>query len=165
MCRLIESEATKGMDDAYFTALAFDLELGRDRGIDATLKQFELDALVLPASESTTTTPPAIAGYPIVTSEFLCANPSSILSLIRIIIVPLGFFAENTTIESAGPLTVYPAPGVPFGFSFWGTAFSEFDLIGMAFALEQKTMSTGRLGRLAFEAAIPKTQLSDVVGK
>ena len=86
----------------------------------------------------------AIAGYPIVT-------------------VPLGFYPDNVTIGSAGPLTVYPAPGVPFGLSFLGTAFSEFDLISFAFAYEQKTHT--RLQRKAFPAAIPTTQLSDIVGK
>ena len=87
---------------------------------------------------------PAIAGYPIVT-------------------VPLGFYPNNVTIGSAGPLTVYPAPGVPFGLSFLGTAFSEFDLISFAFAYEQKTQT--RLERRVFPAAIPTTQLSDIVGK
>ena len=77
--------------------------------------------------------------------------------------VPLGFYPDNVTIAPAGPLTVYPAPGVPFGLSFLGTAFSEFDLIGFAFAYEQKTQT--RLARKAFSAAIPKTQLQDVVGQ
>jgi amidase len=77
--------------------------------------------------------------------------------------VPLGFYPANVTIGSAGPLTVYPAPGVPIGLSFLGTAFSEFDLISFAFAYEQKTQT--RLARKAFAAAIPKTQLIDIVGK
>lgn len=59
-------------------------------------------------------------------------------------------------------MTVYPAPGVPFGLSFLGTAFSEFQLVGFAFAYEQKTQT--RLARKAFPAAIPKTQLKDVIG-
>ena len=77
--------------------------------------------------------------------------------------VPLGFFPENVTIRSAGPLTIYPAPGAPFGLSFLGTAFSEFSLVGLAFAYEQETQT--RLARKAFAAAIPKTQLKDVIGK
>ncbi|KAJ3751165.1 amidase signature enzyme [Lentinula detonsa] len=137
----IASEATTGFTDAYFQSLAFDHELGGAQGIDAALKMFDLDALVLPA-QGLTTVPAAIAGYPIVT-------------------VPLGFFPSNVTIGSAGPETVYPAPGVPFGLSFLGTAFSEFDLIGFAFAYEQKTKT--RLERRAFPAAIPKTQLKDVM--
>ncbi|KAF5372556.1 hypothetical protein D9758_005184 [Tetrapyrgos nigripes] len=140
---LIESQATSGKDAAYFQALAFDHELGRTRGIDAALQHFRLDALVLPAP-GFTTSPAAVAGYPIIT-------------------VPLGFYPDNTTIQSAGPLTVYPAPGVPFGLSFLGTAFTEFNLIGFAFAYEQKTHT--RLARKAFPEAIPKTQLANVIGK
>ncbi|KAF9078324.1 amidase signature enzyme [Rhodocollybia butyracea] len=112
----IESEATTGMNAQYFASLAFDRELGATSGIDAALKENNLDALLLPAG-GLTTVPAAIAGYPIVT-------------------VPLGFYPENVTIDSAGPLTVYPAPGVPFGLSFLGTGFSEFDLVGFAYAYE-----------------------------
>ena len=79
------------------------------------------------------------------------------------IVVPLGFYPNNITIALAGPETVYPAPGVPFGLSFLGTAFSEMDLISFAFAYERKTQT--RLGRRAFLEAIPKTQLVDVIGK
>ncbi|KAF8188069.1 amidase signature enzyme [Pholiota molesta] len=140
---LIESEATTGRNATFFQSLAFDKDLGATRGIDAVLKEHNLDALILPAP-GFTTVPAAIAGYPIVT-------------------VPLGFYPANVTIGSAGPLTVYPAPGVPIGLSFLGTAFSEFDLIGFAFAYEQKTQT--RLARRAFPAAIPKTQLRDIVGK
>lgn len=50
---------------------------------------------------------------------------------------------------------------IPFGIAFMGTAFSEFKLIGFAFAYEQATHT--RLKRLAFPAAIPKTQLVDVI--
>ncbi|KAH8112419.1 amidase signature enzyme [Phellopilus nigrolimitatus] len=140
---LIESESTNGFNSTYFQALAFDKELGATRGIDAALQAHNLDALILPAP-GFTTVPAAIAGYPIVT-------------------VPLSFYPDNVTIQSAGPLTVYPAPGVPIGLSFLGTAFSEFDLVGFAFAYEQQTKT--RLARLAFPAAIPKTQLKDVIGQ
>lgn len=58
---------------------------------------------------------------------------------------------------------MYPAPGVPIGLSFLGTAFSEFSLISFAFAYEQATHT--RLARRAFPAAIPTTQLADIVGK
>ncbi|KAJ7714153.1 amidase signature enzyme [Mycena metata] len=141
--QLIAAEATDGFDAAYFAALAADHELGSTQGIDFVLKKFNLDALVLPAP-GFTTAPAAVVGYPIVT-------------------VPLGFFPDNVTIGSAGPETVYPAPGVPFGLSFLGTAFSDFELVGFGFAYEQKTQT--RLARLAFPAAIPKTQLKDVIGK
>ncbi|KAJ3819994.1 amidase signature enzyme [Lentinula raphanica] len=141
--QFIDSEATTGYTDAYFQSLTYDYELGGAQGIDAALEMFDLDALVLPA-QGISATPAAIAGYPVVT-------------------VPLGFFPSNVTIGSAGPETVYPAPGVPYGISFIGTAFSEFDLIGFAYAYEQRTKT--RLGGKAFPAAIPKTQLRDVIGK
>ncbi|KAH7881680.1 amidase signature enzyme [Phlebopus sp. FC_14] len=140
---LIESEATTGFNSSYYDSLAFDKELGATRGIDAALEMWTLDALVLPAP-GYTTVPAAIAGYPIVT-------------------VPLGFYPDNVTIQSAGPNTVYPAPGVPIGLSFLGTAWSEYALIGFAYAYEQKTQT--RLMRKAYEAAIPTTQLCDVMGK
>ncbi|KAJ7875649.1 amidase signature enzyme [Mycena leptocephala] len=137
----IVSEKTNGFGAEYFAALAANHDLGGTRGIDSVLKNFNLDALVLP-SPGVTPRPAAVAGYPIVT-------------------VPLGFYPDNVTI-GGGPHTVYPAPGVPFGLSFLGTAFSDFELIGFGFAYEQKTQT--RLARKAFAAAIPKTQLKDVIG-
>jgi amidase len=75
--------------------------------------------------------------------------------------VPLGFQPDSVVPTPANP-TIANAPGIPFGISFMGTAFSEFKLISYAFAYEQKTHN--RLKRLAFSAAIPKTQLKDVIG-
>ena len=49
--RFIASENTT-VDQAYFDALAADKDLGQTRGIDATLKKFKLDALILPSSGS-----------------------------------------------------------------------------------------------------------------
>jgi amidase len=65
--------------------------------------------------------------------------------------------------ESHGGKTFNPAPGIPFGLCFFGTAFSDFDLIGFGYAYEQKTKT--RLQRKAFPAAIPTTQLRDIVGR
>ncbi|KAJ4471105.1 amidase signature enzyme [Lentinula edodes] len=132
---LIKSQATNGRDEIYGKALARNLELGATRGIDAVLKEYNLDALVLPAKD--THTPAAIAGYPTVT-------------------VPLGFFPEDEPMKYDGPV-VYPAPGMPFGLTFIGTAFDEYALIGMAYAFEQKTKV--RTSRRAIAEAIPKTQL------
>lgn len=74
----------------------------------------------------------------------------------------MGFQPDEVTPTPAEP-TISVAPGVPFGISFIGTAFSEPQLIGFAFAYEQATQH--RLKRLAFPEAIPKTQLKDVIGK
>lgn len=77
--------------------------------------------------------------------------------------VPLGFYPDNVTTIRTGPQIFYPAPGVPFGLSFLGTAFSDFELIGFGYAYEQETKT--RLARRAFPAAIPTTQLGDIVGR
>lgn len=56
------------MDDAYFAALAADADLGRTRGIDATLQKFNLDAILLPTN-GFVSGPAAIAGYPVITGS------------------------------------------------------------------------------------------------
>ncbi|KAK4705108.1 amidase, partial [Phenoliferia sp. Uapishka_3] len=64
---LMRAVQTTGKDtQAYADARFADLDIGRTRGIDAVLKKYNLDALVLP-SEGFATAPAAIAGYPIVT--------------------------------------------------------------------------------------------------
>jgi amidase len=86
---------------------------------------------------------------------------TTIISLTSIDVVPLGFLPPNTTLSPANP-TRATGPNMPFGISFMGTAFSEFQLISYAFAYEQATHN--RLKQLAFAEAIPKTQLSDILG-
>ncbi|KAH7334049.1 amidase signature enzyme [Rhizoctonia solani] len=137
----IESEATSGYNPEYYDALRENYELGRQRGIDGALKAHKLDALLLPTNGHASS-PAALAGYPIIT-------------------VPLGFHPNDTVVGWVGPNTVFPAPGLPFGLSFLGTAYSEPSLIGFAYAYEQRTHT--RLKRLAYEEAMPKTQLQDVV--
>ncbi|KAJ8517688.1 hypothetical protein ONZ45_g5133 [Pleurotus djamor] len=137
---LTESQATLGFNATYLAALRHNHDLGRTRGIDAVLRKYRLDALVVPANVASG--PAAIAGYPIVT-------------------VPMGFFPADTLTKSTGPHTIYPGPGIPFGLSFVGTNFSEFKLIGMAYAYEQKTRT--RLEKRASEEAIPRTQIRDVL--
>ncbi|KDQ56681.1 hypothetical protein JAAARDRAFT_36172 [Jaapia argillacea MUCL 33604] len=139
--RFIQSETTEHGDE-YYEAVAADYELGRTRGIDAVLTQYNLDAYIV-ATDGIASTPPAIAGYPAIN-------------------VPLGFQPDSVTPTAAEPI-VKLAPGMPFGISFIGTAWSEYKLIGYAYAYEQATQN--RLKRLAYEAAIPKTQLVDVIGK
>ncbi|KAG8758455.1 hypothetical protein FRC12_010009 [Ceratobasidium sp. 428] len=59
---------TSGYNSSYYNALYNDYDVGRTRGIDATLRAHKLDALVLP-SNGHTSTPAALAGYPIVTGR------------------------------------------------------------------------------------------------
>jgi len=131
------------VDEKYHEAVKKDYQLGRTDGIDATLKKFELDAIVLPSSQSYATKVAAIAAYPLVS-------------------VPLGFLSDATQPTPSPPTPLHDsAPGMPFGLCFMGTAYSEYQLIGFAYAFEQATRV--RLMRKAFDAAIPKTQLKDVV--
>ena len=74
----------------------------------------------------------------------------------------MGFQPASTLkIESNGLVTC--GPGIPFGIAFMGTAWSEAQLLAYAYAFEQETRNTGRLGRRAYDAACPKTQLVDVM--
>jgi amidase len=145
--RFIAAQNTTNLQDpTYLRALATNFEYGRSRGIDATFKKYNLDALIAP-SEGFTSSHPAIAGYPIIT-------------------VPLGFLPNDTQINNnkksiAPNLPIWPAPNFPFGVSFIGTAYSEAKLIKLAYSYEQATQN--RRKGMAFEAAIPKTQLADIV--
>jgi amidase len=103
--------------DEYTKALAKNHELSRQKGIDATLAQHKLDAIVAPTQGpawlidpvngdsfgGSSTTPAAVAGYPSIT-------------------VPAGFTA-----------------GLPIGLSFFGPAWSEGKLLALAYAFEQAT--------------------------
>jgi len=71
MNRLIESEATTGFNATYFQALAFDHDLGRTRGIDATLQEFNLDALLLPA--------PGLTTVPAGTTHFVSLHETALI--------------------------------------------------------------------------------------
>lgn len=137
---------TNLQDPAYLNAVATNIELGRIRGIDATLRKYNLDALIAPA-EYYTSAPAALAGYPMIT-------------------VPLGFLPESTPTNTNANTTllnlpIWPAPNFPFGISFIGTAYSEAKLIELAYSYEQATLISKK-GK-PFKAAIPKTQLSDIV--
>ncbi|RDB19688.1 hypothetical protein Hypma_013333 [Hypsizygus marmoreus] len=137
-----------GRDATFDKALQFDINVGATRGIDRTLRRYRLNAIVLPAT-GFTSTPPAIAGYPIIT-------------------VPLGFFPTNTQAKKSnngkGP-NFYPAPGIPFGISFLGGAWSDAALIKYAYAYEQSTQKRTSWEAKAQPWSIPKTQLLDIVGK
>lgn len=52
---MIRAQATSGRDAKYLEAVAFDYDIGRTRGIDAALKNHNLDALVLPSVGSSYT--------------------------------------------------------------------------------------------------------------
>jgi len=106
-------------EDDYIEAVETSQRLAGDQGIDATLREHHLDALIAPTGGLAWLTdwvngdsgkggcsgPPAAAGYPHIT-------------------VPAGFVS-----------------GLPVGLSFLGTAWSEPILIRSAYAFEQATQS------------------------
>ena len=115
-----EAQATKGLKaKAYLEARATALRLARTEGIDRTLRQHRLAALVAPSNGPASaldvidgekhlggsTQPAAVAGYPIIT-------------------VPAG-----------------TAFGLPLGLSMFAGPGSEGRLLGFAYAFEQATMA------------------------
>ena len=114
--KLLQAEKTNGLDDkVYQNALAACGKLTRDNGIDRTMSENHLHALVAPTTSAPwaidlingdnrlggSSSPAAVAGYPSVT-------------------VPMGYVS-----------------GLPVGLSFIGGAWREGALIGMAYAFEK----------------------------
>ncbi len=115
---LIQAQSKGPLSEpAYLEALARNHRLARTEGIDATLKEHGLEAIVAPTNGPAWTTdlingdhvsggsstPAAVAGYPNLT-------------------VPAGFVR-----------------GLPIGISFFSTAYQEPTLLKLAFAFEQVT--------------------------
>jgi amidase len=117
--RFLSSQARGPLTDPeYVKAVATIQSLTREEGIDALVRQHQLDAIVAPTSGPAWLTdhvlgdrldggfsagPAAIAGYPDIT-------------------VPMGFVS-----------------GLPVGISFFGLAWSEPKLLAIAYAYEQAT--------------------------
>ncbi|PYI02856.1 amidase [Aspergillus sclerotiicarbonarius CBS 121057] len=115
------------------------LYFGEEGGLLGALSRNKLDAVILPTLVASDI--PAIIGTPVIT-------------------VPLGAYPDGTPVEynSRGDL-VQRAPGIPFGISFLGPKWSEEQLIGMAYAFEQRTLVRNKLRRY-LEA---RTELEDVM--
>jgi amidase len=104
-------------EQKYRDALAKDIKMSRTDGIDATMKKYNLDAIVAPTGgpawvtdlvngdhfSGASSTPAAVAGYPNIN-------------------VPAGY-----------------SHNLPVGISFFGRAYSEPTLIKIAYAYEQAT--------------------------
>ena len=103
-------------DERYLQALADCRRLARDEGIDKTLAEHRLDAIIAPS------------GGPAWLTDYLCRSSSG---------------GSSSTAAVAGtPNITVPAGyifGLPVGISFMGAAWSESSLIRYAYAFEQAT--------------------------
>lgn len=74
--------------------------------------------------------------------------------------MPLGRFPDNTTVRKDGSWNLnISGPNFPYGISFMGAHFDEFNLIGLAYAFEQRTLVRNTI----VPYIQPATELVDVV--
>lgn len=143
-------------DPRFWTAYSADLQLGGPDGVLGALQRDNLDALLLPSQTSFTYA--AIVGSPVV--RYVVLAFYQLVSLLICHSVPMGFYPEGTpeTPNSFGDL-VATAPNLPFGLSFMGAKWSEYELISFAYAYEQKT----KVRNMVQPYLQPHTELKDVV--
>ncbi|MBT8397250.1 MAG: amidase, partial [Gemmatimonadetes bacterium] len=101
----------------YQEALAEAMRLSRDEGIDAVMAEHQLDAIVAPTGSPAWTTD-LINGD----RYHMGSSSPAAISGYPNISVPMGFFSE-----------------LPVNISIWGRAWTEPDLIRIAYAFEQLT--------------------------
>ena len=124
----------------FWPAYQANLFYGGPGGILGALKRTNTSAVLLPTQLSPSI--PALVGSPVVT-------------------VPMGFYPANTTVQMNGfGNLVATGPNIPFGLSFMGSKFSEADLIGFAYAYEQRTMHRNDIQPYI----VPNIEISDIVG-
>lgn len=121
----------------FWSNYTLGLELAGPQGLLGSLKNYSLDAMVMPTYAASHF--PAILGTPVIT-------------------VPLGSYPNGTEVEqnSRGTLN-QTGPGIPFGVSFMAEAWSEEKLLGLAYAFEQRTMVRQKVSPLSEN--IPKTEV------
>lgn len=112
----ISDEMDVNGDRARYQAdRAKDLRLSATEGLDAVMKQFQLDAVLFPGASGA-----AIAAKP--------GDPTVIVPFARVPNAPTPAFPAG-----------FDAKPAPFGVSFTGLACSEPKLLGLAYAFEQVT--------------------------
>ncbi|KAK5692924.1 hypothetical protein LTR97_010400 [Elasticomyces elasticus] len=123
----------------FWAAYQTNLYYGGEGGIIGAVERNNVSAVILPTQLSPSI--PALVGSPVVT-------------------VPMGFYPAtwNVTLNGFGNL-VQSAPNVPFGLSFMGAKWSEADLIGFAYAYEQRTMHRNDVQPYL----VPNIELADFV--
>lgn len=114
----VMAQATKGLDDAeYVKGRDDNLRLAGPKGIDAMLKKHKVDVLVAPTMH------PAWTIDLVIGDHFLgAASTLAAVAGYPHLTVPMGF--------------VY---GLPVGLSFVGPAYSEYELLALGYAYEQRS--------------------------
>lgn len=134
------NQSWNNTDPRFWEAYQTNLYYGGEGGILGALKRTNTTAVLLPTQLSPSI--PAIVGSPVVT-------------------VPMGFYPYNTTVVMNGfGNLVATGPNIPFGLSFMGDRFSEAELIGYAYAYEQRTMHRNDV----MPSIRPSIDLKDVLG-
>ncbi len=115
---MLEAQELGPLSEAgYQEALAEAMRLSRDEGIDKVMEEHGLDAIVAPTGSPAWTTD-LINGD----RYHMGSSSPAAISGYPNITVPMGFFRE-----------------LPVNISIWGRAWSEPDLLRIAFAYEQLT--------------------------
>ncbi|QOC22861.1 amidase [Wenzhouxiangella sp. AB-CW3] len=115
---IFRAAETEGLEsEEYREALSTMLEFSREQGIDRVMDEHELDAIVAPTGSPAWMTDLTLGDNFSVSSS----SPSARAGY-PIISVPMGLI-----------------DGLPLGISFFGRAWSEPDLLAMAYAYEQAT--------------------------
>ncbi|CAD0115523.1 unnamed protein product [Aureobasidium uvarum] len=126
-------------DARFWAAYQANLYYGGEGGILGALSRNNVSAVLLPTQLSPGI--PALVGSPVVT-------------------VPMGFYPADWNVTyNARKTLVETGPKVPFGLSFMGNKFSEAELIGLAYAYEQRTMHRDDVQPYI----IPNIELADFV--
>ncbi|TKA32432.1 hypothetical protein B0A50_01539 [Salinomyces thailandicus] len=126
-------------DPRFWPAYQANLFYGGEGGILGALERTNTSAVLLPTQLSPSI--PALVGSPVVT-------------------VPMGFYPANWTVTMNSIDTlVSTGPQIPFGLSFMGRKWSEAELIGFAYAYEQRTMHRNEVQPYL----VPNIELADVV--
>lgn len=135
----VEQQALGNTSPEFWSNYTLNRYLAGPLGVTGALKNYSLDALVLPTSFASHF--PALIGSPVVS-------------------VPLGAYPADTEVTTNGFGNLNAtAPNIPFGISFMGAHFSEELLIGLAYAFEQRTLVRNTI----IPYIQPTTELADVV--
>ena len=126
-------------DPRFWPLYQENLRMAGPGGILGALKNYKLDALVMPAEDSYNF--PCIIGSPVVS-------------------VPLGAWPEGTNITKPYRLP-WTAPGIPIGIGFAGDFWTEEELIGMAYDFEQRTRARDNLKH--YPGSEPTVDLQDIL--